>query len=79
VKQALAACIATPVLITAQLIIKLFDPDFLEPVIASLYCQGSALALLWPLYSYRVDEVDFGVYRRDSPDLLADPPHGEKT
>ena len=66
VKQALALCIATPVLITAQLIIKLFDPGLLEPVIASLYCQGAALASLWPLYSYRVDKVDFGVYRPDA-------------
>jgi amino acid transporter len=73
VRQALAFCIATPVLTTAQLIIKLFDPDLLEPVIASLYCQGGALALLWPLYSYRVDKVDFDVYRRDAEDSTPDP------
>ena len=72
VKQALAFTIATPVLITAQLIIKLFDPELLEPVIASLFCQGVALASLWPLYSYRVDKVDFDVYRRDARDSTPD-------
>jgi len=72
VQQALAACIATPVLITVQLTIKLFDPDLLEPVIASLFCQGVALALLWPLYSYRVDKVDFDVYRGDAQHLTPD-------
>ena len=72
VQQALAACIATPVLITANLTIKLFDPDLLEPVIASLFCQGVALALLWPLYSYRVDKVDFDVYKRDARDSTPD-------
>jgi MFS family permease len=72
VKQALAFCIAIPVLTTAQLIIKLFDPDLLEPVIASLYCQGGALALLWPLYSYRVDKVDFDVYRQDARESTPD-------
>jgi hypothetical protein len=73
VKQALAFSIATPVLITAQLVIKLFYSDLLEPVIASLYCQGCALALLWPLYGYRVDKVDFDVYRRDDRDSFPDP------
>jgi len=71
-KQALAFCIVSPVLITAQLIIKLFDPDLLEPVIASLYCQGIALAALWPLYGYRVDKVDFDVYRKDAPESTPD-------
>jgi MFS family permease len=66
VKQALALCIAYPVLLTAWLTIRIFDPDLLEPVIASLYCQGIALALLWPSYSYRVDKVDFDVYRQDA-------------
>jgi hypothetical protein len=74
VKQALAFCIAIPVLNTAQLIIKLFDPEFLEPVIASLYCLGGALALLWPLYNYRVDNVDFDVYRQDARDSTPDAP-----
>jgi hypothetical protein len=72
VKQALALCIATPVLITVQLIIKVFDPDLLEPVIASLYCQGVALAVLWPVYSYRVDQIDFDVYRPDARDSTPD-------
>jgi len=72
VEQALAFCIPIPVLTTAQLIIKLFNPDLLEPVIASLYCQGSAVALLWPLYSYRVDKIDFDVYRRDAEDSTPD-------
>jgi hypothetical protein len=73
VKQALAVSIALPVLITANLIVKLFDPDLLEPVIASLFCQGVAAALLWPLYSYRADKVDFDVYRRDARDSMPDP------
>lgn len=68
VKQALAFCIAYPVLLTVWLTIRIFDPDLLEPVIASLYCQGIALALLWPSFSYRVDKVNFDVYRPDSPD-----------
>jgi hypothetical protein len=72
VKQALAFCIAIPALTTAQLIVKLFDPELLEPVIASLYCQGGAMALLWPLYSYRVDKVDFDVYRGDAQDSAPD-------
>jgi amino acid transporter len=72
VKQALAFCIAYPVLLTAWLIIKLFDPDLLEPVIASLYCQGIALASLWYNYSYRVDQVDFDVYKRDAHDSTPD-------
>lgn len=72
VKQALAFCIAYPVLMTVWLTIKLFDPDILEPVIASLYCQGIALATLWPAYSYRVDKVDFDVYRQDAKDSTPD-------
>jgi MFS family permease len=72
VKQALAFCIAYPVLLTVWLTIKIFDPDLLEPVIASLYCQGIALALLWPSYSYRVDKVDFDVYRQDAQDATPD-------
>ena len=72
VQQALAFCVAIPVLNAAQLIIKLFDQDLLEPVIASLYCQGCALALLWPLYRYRADKVDFDVYRRDGGDSTHD-------
>jgi hypothetical protein len=72
VRQALAFCIVTPVLIMVNLIIKSFDPDYLEPVFATLFCQGSALALLWPLYSYRPDNVDFDVYRRDAQDSPPD-------
>jgi hypothetical protein len=72
VKQALAFCIAYPVLLTVWLTIRLFDPDLLEPVIASLFCQGVALACLWPSYSYRVDKVDFDVYKRDAQDSTPD-------
>jgi hypothetical protein len=72
VKQALAFCIAYPVLLTVWLTIRLFDPDPPEPVIASLFCQGVALALLWPSYSYRVDKVDFDVYKRDAQDSTPD-------
>lgn len=65
VRQALAFCIAYPVLMTVWLTIKIFDPDLLEPVITSLYCQGIALASLWHSYSYRVEEIDFDVYRQE--------------
>lgn len=65
VRQALALCIAYPVLMTVWLTIKIFDPDLLEPVITSLYCQGIALASLWHAYSYRVEEIDFDVYRQE--------------
>jgi hypothetical protein len=65
VRQALAFCIAYPVLMTVWLTIKIFDPDLLEPVITSLYCQGIALASLWHAYSYRVEEIDFDVYRQE--------------
>jgi hypothetical protein len=65
VRQALAFCIAYPVLMTVWLTIKIFDPDLLEPVITSLYCQGIALASLWHAYSYRVDAIDFDVYRQE--------------
>ena len=59
-------------LLTVWLTIRIFDPDILEPVIASLYCQGIALALLWPSFSYRVDKVNFDVYRQDSQDSTPD-------
>jgi hypothetical protein len=72
VRQALAFCIAYPVLVTAQLTGKLFDPGTFEPVIASLFCQGTALALLWPLYSFRVDSLNFDVYRSDAQDATPD-------
>jgi hypothetical protein len=72
VKQALAFCIAYPVLLTVWLTIRIFDPDLLEPVIASLYCQGIALVLLWPSYSYRVDKVNFDAYRQDAQDSTPD-------
>ena len=79
VRQALAFCIAYPVLLTAWLTIKIFDPDLLEPVIATLYCQGIALALMWPSYSYRVDKVNFDVYRPDGPDSAPDVPVGHSS
>ena len=68
VKQALALCIAYPVLLTAWLTLRIFHPHLPEPVIASLYCQGIAMAVLWHSYSYRVDKVDFDVYKRDAQD-----------
>jgi MFS family permease len=67
VKQALAACIGFPVLITANLVAKLFDSGRLDPVITSLFCQGVAVTLLWPFYHHRVEAVDFEVYREDTP------------
>lgn len=71
--RAVAIMIATPLLTMAQLTIKLFDPasgctdrvcsEFLEPVIASIGVQIVA-ALVLSVYSYRVEKVDFGVYKR---------------
>lgn len=66
VQQALAFCSVYPVLFAAWLIVQIFDPDLLEPIIASVFCQGIALASLWPSYRYRVDKVDFDVYRQDA-------------
>jgi len=69
VKLCLGGSIAIPVLISTQLVFKVIAPstaDTLEPVITSLYCQGVALAMLWPSFSYRVDKVDFDVYRKDA-------------
>jgi hypothetical protein len=61
VQQALAFCIAFPVLFAALLIIKPF-----ESVMTSLFVQGIALALLGPSYFYRMDKVDFDVYRQEA-------------
>lgn len=66
VQQAFAVSVALPLLITASLLAKLLDRDSLEPVFASLFCQGVAAAMLWPFYAYRVDQVDFDVYRPDA-------------
>jgi hypothetical protein len=64
--------IAGPLAITAMLLVKaLVDPDFLEPVVNSLYVQVIALALIWPSYRYRSDKVDFDGYRRDARDSTA--------
>jgi hypothetical protein len=61
--------IAGPLGITAMLLVKVFaDPEFLEPVINSLYVQVVALAMIWPSLRYRVDKIDFDVYRRDAGD-----------
>lgn len=62
-QQALVYCTAFPLLFAALLTIKSF-----EPVMTSLFVQGLALALLWPAYRYRVDEIDFDVYRQDAGD-----------
>jgi hypothetical protein len=66
----LAFIIATPLLIVTQLIIKLYDPDFLEPVIASVWVQVAALLLL-SIYNYRVESIDFDVYKQDARDSTA--------
>jgi MFS family permease len=67
VQQALALCIAFPVLFAALLIIKPF-----ESVMTSLFVQGIALALLGPSYFYRMDKVDFDVYGQDARDSTPD-------
>jgi hypothetical protein len=65
VRQAVAFSIAFPVLLAIRLSIKLYNPEFLEPVFDSLVSQLIAVVLLWPAYRYRADKVDFDVYRRD--------------
>ena len=68
VQQALTASVALPALLAALLTLKLFGPRSLEPAFVSLYMQGCALAVLWPAYRYRVDKVNFDVYRQDGND-----------
>jgi hypothetical protein len=70
-KAVAAFCIAVPVVTAAQLIVKIYDPDFLEPVIVSLHAQVVMLALLWPASSSRTDKIDFDVYKRDAQDSPA--------
>jgi hypothetical protein len=59
VRQELVYCIAFPILFATLLTIKSFGPE----VMTSLFMQGIALASLWHSYSFRVDKVDFDVYR----------------
>jgi hypothetical protein len=66
----LAFIIATPLLIVTQLTIKLYDPEFLEPVIASVWVQAGA-SLLLLIYNYRVESIDFDVYKQDARDSTA--------
>ena len=64
--------IAAPLGITAVLLVKAFaDPEFLEPVMNSLYVQIVAIAMIWPSLRHRVDEINFDVYRRDAGDSTA--------
>ena len=64
--------IAGPLGITAMLLVKAFaDPEFLEPVINSLYVQIVALAMIWPSLRIHSDKIDFDVYRRDAGDSTA--------
>jgi len=66
--------IAGPLGITVVLLVKAFaDPEFLEPVMSSLYVQVIALAMIWPSLSFRADKIDFDVYRRDAGDSTAAP------
>ena len=59
--------IAGPLGITAVLLVKAFaDPEFLEPVMNSLYVQVIALAMIWPSLRHRSDKIDFDVYRQDA-------------
>ena len=71
VNQAVGFSIAFPVVFAIQLIVKLYDPDFLEPVVASLATQIVSLAWLGPAYRYRVDKIDFDVYKQDARDSKA--------
>lgn len=60
------SCIAVPVLLTAILLFKAWDPDAYEPAVVSLFCQAFALPLLWSTFRYRVENIDFDVYREDA-------------
>jgi hypothetical protein len=61
-----------PVAIAAMLLVKgLVDPEFLEPVVNSLYVQIIMLAMIWPSFRRRSDTVNFDVYRRDARDSTA--------
>ena len=72
VRALLGLGIAIPLAIAAMLLVKgLVDPDFLEPVVNSLYVQIIALAMFWPSFHYRSDKTDFDVYRRDAGDSTA--------
>jgi hypothetical protein len=67
VRWLLISSIAVALLVATNLILKVaLGPDFLEPVIASLFCQGAALIGLWPSLWGRVDNIDFDVYRQDA-------------
>jgi MFS family permease len=70
VQGMLTICIVYPVLIAATLIIKSFNPNILGPFVISLYCQGCALAALWP--RFRDDKIDFDVYRQNEQDPRPD-------
>jgi hypothetical protein len=61
-----AFCIVVPLITAAQLVVKIYDPNFLEPVIVSLHVQVVMLALLWPGFTNRKDEIDFDVYKADA-------------
>jgi len=64
VQGMLGLCIAMPVLITVTLIIKSYDADSFEPFVTTLYCLGCAAVMLWP--RWRVDRIDYDVYRDDA-------------
>ena len=64
VRGMLTFCTVYPVLIVSSLVIKAVDPDMLEPFLSCLYSVGCALALLWP--RWRVDRIDYDVYRSDA-------------
>lgn len=68
-KWSLILAIVTPLSIATQLVLKVLAPEMaetLEPVIASVYSQVTLLAVLWPSYSYRIDKVNFDVYKQDA-------------
>lgn len=60
-----------PALLAAQLIVKIIDPEFLEPVIASLWVQVIAVLAL-SFFNYRVEKIDFDVYKQDAVDPKVD-------
>jgi hypothetical protein len=72
VRALLGLSIVIPVAIAAMLLVKgLVDPEFLEPVVNSLYVQIIMLAMIWPSFRRRSDTVNFDVYRRDARDSTA--------
>ena len=67
IKSILLTSIAVSIFLASQMLINMFQADFIEPIIMSLYCQiiawGSILARL---NSMKLEDIDFSVYKEQS-------------